>query len=574
MLILLIIFIFVFTPLVMLIFHLVRPRFSIQGFLVVLAVIAGLVMVILARSDIPSNITLLRWQPQELFPISPSLVIDQTSWYLALALVSLSFCIVISSIAQLGQGSTAGLQDIPGTAMVSEENQVSSDQAANKAQKTVPESGSISNWQLWAAILILSSISLVAVSAGNMLTLLLAWMALDILELLTLLSQTIHSQMYERAVLVFSAKLAGLVTLLIAGIVLWSQGDALTFEIIPPSVSVILLIAAGIRLGVLPLQLPFTQGLPMNRHLGSALRLIPAASSYFLLIRVSNIGISGTLTPYLLGFTAVAGVFTALKWLTARDELEGRPFWLLGSGTLVIAAAILNLPSDCLAWSIASLLSGGLIFSMSLRHRNLLPLIVLGALSLSTFPFSPTWQGVTLYQFSTLAGVSLTLFSIFSLLFLITQAFLLAGFIRHSLRDIYPPRTEKFPHIERWVWFLYPLGLILIVSIHLVFGYLLVPDLQNLPVASWVIGPLTLIIAGFTLFFFWRYPQTISGRRLVMNVGFLDRVFSLEWFYNIIWKLFHLISNTFSLFSTLLEGDGGILWALVLFALILVFLQR
>jgi hypothetical protein len=30
----------------------------------------------------------------------------------------------------------------------------------------------------------------------------------------------------------------------------------------------------------------------------------------------------------------------------------------------------------------------------------------------------------------------------------------------------------------------------------------------------------------------------------------------------------------FSLFSTILEGDGGILWALVLFALIFVFLQR
>jgi hypothetical protein len=28
------------------------------------------------------------------------------------------------------------------------------------------------------------------------------------------------------------------------------------------------------------------------------------------------------------------------------------------------------------------------------------------------------------------------------------------------------------------------------------------------------------------------------------------------------------------LFSTILEGDGGILWALVLFALIFVFLQR
>jgi hypothetical protein len=574
MFILLTIFLFIFIPFAMLIFRLAWPRFNIQGFLVVLAVIAGLVLVILAHSDIPSEITLLRWQPETLFPISPSLFIDQTSWYLALALVSLSFCFVITSIAQLGQSSDAGIQNIPGTIKVPEEKRASSDEAPITPLMTATLSNSISNWRLWAAILVLCSISLVAVSAGNLLTLLLAWAALDILELLILLSQTLHIEMHERAVLVFLAKLVGLVTLLLAGLVLWSQGGSLTFDTISPSVSVILLIAAGIRLGVLPLQLPFTQGLPMNRHLGSALRLIPAASSYFLLVKVSNIGISGLITPYLLGLTALAGAYAAVKWLTARDELEGRPYWLLGSGSLIIAAAILNLPSACLAWSIASLLSGGFIFSISIRHRNILPLIVLGAISISTLPFSPTWEGATLYRFSTLAGVSLMLFSILSLLFLFTQAFLLAGFIRHSLRDVYLPITEKSPHVERWVWFLYPIGLFLIVITHLAFGYLLVPNFHNLSLAGWVIGPLTLIIAGFTLFSFWRYPQLISRMRPSLTLGFLEQVFSLGWFYSFLGKSFHLVSGIFSIFSTILEGDGGILWALVLFALIFVFLQR
>ncbi|GEM_PF-204416 len=573
MLILLTIFLFIFIPIVMLIFRLARPQFSIQGFLAVLATIGGLVMVILARTDIPANIALLNWQPEILFSTSPSLLIDQTSWYLALALVSLSLCIVISSIAQLGQSSAARFQNTPATAALSGESQGNLDSAPASMMKTTVTPGSVANWQLWAAILLLSSISMVAVSAGNLLTVLLAWAVLDIIELFILLSQAQHAKMLERAVLIFSARLAGLVILLFATLVLWSQGDGLNFDAISPGVNIILLIAVGIRLGVLPFQ-PFARGLVMNRHLGSALRLIPAASSYILLARLSNNSVSGAITPYLLGLIALGGIFSGVKWLTARDDLEGRAYWLLGSASLILAAAILNLPSACLAWSIASLLSGGFIFSMSIRHRNLLPLVVLQAASLSTLPFSPTWQGASLYRFSAMAGVSLTLFSFFSLLFLFTQAFLLAGFVRHSLREIYPAVPEQPIQVERWAWFLYPLGLILIVITHLAFGYLLVPDLNNLALASWIIGPLTLIIAGFSLFFFWRYLQPISGIRLPLNPGFLDRLFSLEWFYGLLGKLFQLVSRIFTLFSTILEGDGGILWAIVLFALILVFLQR
>src|SRR4030066_2196606 len=103
MLILLTIFLLLFIPFAMLILHLARPKFSIQGFLVVLAVLAGWPMVLLAKSAVPQTITLLRWQPVSFFPISPALLIDDISWYFALAVISLALTSVVTSIAQLGQ---------------------------------------------------------------------------------------------------------------------------------------------------------------------------------------------------------------------------------------------------------------------------------------------------------------------------------------------------------------------------------------------------------------------------------------------------------------------------------------
>lgn len=572
--ILLTIFLFIFIPIAMLILRLARPRFSIQGFLAALAVITGLPMAFLARSDIPRTISLLHWAPETLFPISPALQIDHTSWYLALALASLSLSIVITSIAHLGMTPLPDLQSAPAISNIIEENHSAQEKRTQNTPDSLTAPGSFSNQQLWAVVLLLTSFSLFAVMAQNLLTLLLAWAALDILELLILLNQTLLSKLRERAVLVFSAKLAGVVTLLLAGLVLGSYGDDLTSNIISQPVRVILVIAAGIRLGVLPLQLPFTHGLPMNRHLGTALRLIPAASSYILLIRVSNTGITGRTGPYLVGLAVLAGIFSAFKWLTAKDELVGRPYWLLGSGSLIVATAILNLPAACLAWSIASLLSGGLIFSLTLRHHNLLPLLVLGAINLSTLPFSPTWQGTTLYQYSPIPGTNLTLFTVFSLFFLFTQAFLLAGFIRHSLRELYPVRMEKTIQVERWVWLLYPLGLVPIIFIHLYLGWLLVPNIHNLPISAWIIGPVTLLISAFSLLFYWRYSQYFPAADRSSRLALWNNLLSLEWFYRILWKLFRLVANIFNLFSTALEGDGGILWALVLFALIFVFLQR
>jgi hypothetical protein len=574
MLILLTIFLFIIAPVLMLIFHLVRPRFSIQGFLAVLAGLAGWIMVFVGRYDIPRVITLLHWQPDSLFPISPALYVDDISWYFALALVSLSMTALLTSIAQLGES------DISEKAQAKAPHQA--DEHRNPSFQGTPISLSDKsvdvevnpNWQVWASILILTSMGLIAVTSGNLLSLLLAWSALDLLELIILLIQVPQSSLRERIILAFSAKLCGLGILLIAILISWSQNTLLTFDKIPITISPLLVVAAGLRLGVLPLHIPLVHRLSINRHLGTLIRLIPAAASYILLIRIADIGITGKITPYLLAFTILAGAYGGVKWLFSQNELEGRPFWLLGTGSLTIASAILNQPVACLAWAIASLLSGGFIFSTPFRHRNLIPLVALGLFNFSTLPFSPTWQGVTLYQYPSNDPMNRLLFYIFAFFLIVAQCFLFAGLFRHALTGFYPSVSQKNIRVERWVWFLYPIGLLFALSSHLFLGVLNYPNWAQIPLLNWLLGPLAIIITGFFIYFLWQNPHTFQPATHSEITHLWNSLMSLEWLYRYLWRLFRSIARIFTLISNVLEGEGGIIWALVLFALIFVLIKR
>ena len=347
----------------MVVLHLVRPRLSIQGFLAVLAVIAGLVMVFLARSDIPNIIVLIKWKPESLFLTPPSLFIDEISWYFTLALVSLAFTVVITSIAQLGLSQRSGQLSTRTTATELEDRLVDSvngsdfrslndDAVASAELSAVSGSDQMPNWVFWITVLLLTSVGLLAVTSGNLLTLVMAWSALDIIELIILMGLLPQSENRERVIIVFTARLAAIITVLMAGLVLWSKGGTLQINSVPQSVSVLLVLAAGIRLGVFPPQHLYTRALPIRSDLSTVLRLISAASCFILLVRVSNSGVSAPIVPYLLSFFILVGLFAAFRWLGAKDELEGSPYWMLGSASLAIAAAIIHAPFACLVWSL------------------------------------------------------------------------------------------------------------------------------------------------------------------------------------------------------------------------------
>ena len=118
-----------------------------------------------------------------------------------------------------------------------------------------------------------------AVTANNPLTLLLVWGALDITELIIQLRSVDGPSNNEKVVISFSTRALGIGLLLWANIVSIAQGSAFNFESIAPSSGLYLVAAAGLRLGVLPLHLPYSSESTLRRGLGTSLRLISAASS-------------------------------------------------------------------------------------------------------------------------------------------------------------------------------------------------------------------------------------------------------------------------------------------------------
>jgi hypothetical protein len=362
----------------------------------------------------------------------------------------------------------------------------------------------------------------------------------------------------ERVVIAFSARVAGMLLLLWGGMVARASQADLSFDQIPVSASIYLLLASGLRLGVIPLHLPFSKEISIRRGLGTMVRLVPAAASLVLLARTAPAGVPAELSPYLLALSGLAALYAGFSWIVARDELDGRPFWLLGMASLSLAAAVRGQPMASQAWGVAALLPGGLLFLSSTRHRYLLPLPLLEFVAMTMLPFTPAWEGGRLY---------LPPFSPFLVAFLVAQVFLIAGYLQHALREERP-----LERVERWVWLIYPLGLAFLPLSHYFIGLRgwQVAVSQNPEQFSFSrLLPGLLLLGLFALGMFWSQQGPRLSRNLTSSLTF---IFSFQWLYRILWDAYRITGRLVSFLSAVFEGDGGILWALLLLTLFMSFL--
>lgn len=518
------------TSLAMVVIRLVKPAFAYYWLVAGAGSLLAWPVTLFLGFRLPLTVNLVAWKPAELFLASPALLYDYYSWPYAMALSTLALAVIFTAVARVQPAS----------------------------------------WRAWAATLMLAALGQLAVLAGNPLTLLLGWAALDMAELIILVVQLNQSSVRERLVASFSARAAGILLLIWAGIASIQAGQTgpapLTFTSIPPQVAIYLLLAASLRLGVLPLHLPFLQELPLRRGLGTSLRLVPAAASLVLLARTAAIGLPVSIAPYLLVFTGVAALYGALAWATASDELNGRPFWILAMASLSVASAILAQPAASLAWGLACIFSGSLLFLASARRKRLYLLLALSLLALCMLPFSPTWNGSSLFSFGGPAdrpsfhwsSENLPAYLVFTLAFILALALLLIGYLRHALRE-----SEVPEGVERWVWVIYPFGLAYLPFTQFLIGWLTRPGLEEVQITGWLAGPLTLVL----VLLIWyssrsrpRFPQeAIQVWRLVFSFG---------WFYHLFWLVYRWVGQVIGWITTILEGEAGVLWAFVLLALI------
>jgi hypothetical protein len=512
----------ILVPLTMSVIQLFRPGFPFHWPLALLGALTAWTLVLISRTTESQIIPLLSWKPEMLFPASPELLVDPISWIYGLALLTLCFAVLLTAVVRR------------------------------------PQAG----WPSWAGTLILAGLGLLAVFAGNLVTLMMSWAALDLFEAGILFSWIRRSETRNRFLIALSTRAFGIAFLVGAGIITRANSETLSFTSVPSSAGIMLLLAAALRLGVLPLQAPFSQDHPLRRGLGTPLRLVSAAASLVVLARAAGSQIPAAFVPFLLFFAGLAAVYSAVSWLAANSELSGRPYWILGTASLAVAAAVRMQPGASVAWGVASILSGGVLFMFSLRARGLILVILVGTLALTAFPFTPTWVGLEIYQLNP-NDPTFYFDIVINLVLLFSQLALVIGYLRHGLRPVEAPLG-----LERWVWVFYPLGLGLLILVEYFLGWHIwsvwMESLGNL----WWVGGIVLLSTVVLWFLLYRWESFQSLRRVskgmaTWGTSFWVKLLGMQWFYRFVWVVYHFLSRIIAWFTDILEGDGGILWALV-----------
>jgi len=281
--------------------------------------------------------------------------------------------------------------------------------------------------------------------------------------------------------------------------------------------------------------------------------LIPIASTLVLLTRVADVGAPSTWTPYLAAAALVAALYGSAAWVRSKNELDGRPYWILGMAALAFASAVYGQPIASMAWGIGLLFSGSILFLMSYRVQNLLFPGLLGLVGISALPYAPTWEGVRLYG---------SIPWILLIPFLLAHVLIVLGYVRFALHHHKPDYQ-----LESWAWVLYLLGLTLLPVMHFGLGWTTRSNalLRSnwLSLAAWG-GALAVGLALLAVRFL---PRRLPLPARVMPA--LQGVLSLSWLYGIVWWVYRAVGKLLAAISLILEGEGGVLWALLMLILLI-----
>jgi hypothetical protein len=507
----------ILTILALLILRFLLPEFRYNWWIATSGGMAAWISVFAWQARIPIVLQLPIWQPALLFSQTPTFIADRVAWAFSLSIVALCLAIIITSVVRSNFPSPMN----------------------------------------WASTLTFATLGVLAATADNPLTLVLIWAAIDLAELVSQIRIVEDPKLSERLVIAFASRVTGTLILLWADMTSAANNAPFDFRSAPPQAGIFLILAAGFRLGVLPLHLPYSSESTMRRGFGTGLRMVSAASSLVLLTRIPAASVVSPYTSYLLLFVSFAALYGGWMWLRAPDELNGRPYWLIGMGSLAVAAAMRGNSVGAAAWGYALLLAGSTLFLASEPVKWLTRASLLGVFTISSLPFSITatgWNQAGSFWFT--------------LPFLVfAQAMLLAGFVRHNQRI-----TTRIGYEDQPIWGrnVYPIGIIILLLTSLLLGFFGWDGALQL--GNWIVG---LAASLLSLGLLWLTPRL----RILNPVrAHWVRPSSPTWLdrgYQMLWALYRQLGRLSTLFTNVLEGESGIMWTLLFLALFIsIFSQR
>ena len=480
----------------------------------------AVLLVLYLRGPLVFSIT--QWEPMQDVVATLLFHLDGVSWPYAFSLASLNLAITLTAGARMKTGSTP---------------------------------------LMWAGNLSIAALGMLATLAATPLALLPVWTAMDLMELALSVSGANQPEVRQEAVIGFFIRIASSFLLAFAMLTSRAQGVILSLDSVTPVAVLYLLLAAGLRLGVLPLHAMHTLEHSAQRGLSSVLRLIGPAASLVLLARLPSATLPGNWYALIMFFAGLAAVYGSAMWAVAEDELHGRTYWIVALSGMAVACVVQGHPEASQAWGVTLLLSGGVLFLYSARAWSLSVLPALAVVGLVGFPFTPAaagWNGL------------LTLpFNLTDVFFLIAMALLIMGYLRHALRPAQPWRE-----LDRWVQTVYPIGLIVLIVSQWLIVVLVGSRLFTMGVWWGGVGALLFSLPGWLLTrTSWQGNSRLNPKRWLVAFGkqivrFLTALFSLNWLFLLLRLIYNIVQRIVTFLTVILEGDGGVLWVFLLLALV------
>lgn len=507
--------------LIILVTHSYRPNTARSWVIAMITALLSWVASFALRLYLPSEVNLLTWFPGSIFEEGLGFVVDYLNWPYMVAVLGMCVAALLTDTTRADPGIT-------------------------------PYS--------WIQTVSITGLNLLAILAGNPLTLALAWMLIDLVELLTLLRLSKAAELGSKIVSLFGIRILSTFMLITATSIAWQAQPFAGFQVMQPNASLFFLIAAGLRLGVFPLNLPFLDSPELRWGAGTLFRLTPAASALVLIAHLPPdlLIFNQNLANIVQVLTLLAAFYSSLMWLTRKTNYEGRLYWMVALSAFAIQSALNGHPEASRVWGLGLLLSGSLLFLFNPPIRRIRFLPLLGLLGFIGLPYTLAASGWE--------GLLPDTFSFTSVLMIITHAFLVLGYIRYIIgADSTVTGLEKFARIT------FPLGLVTLIQTILVLGLVGWPNVLTVGHLPGSLGSLALVMIG--LLVGWRFgyrmetdvlAQKLPFYRLISVLSnFFRKALSLSWVSSQSTRIYNSLSGLEGFFSQILEGDGGILWSVV-----------
>jgi hypothetical protein len=410
----------------------------------------------------------------------------------------------------------------------------------------------------WSRVILLFGFLVFSALVNSLLAFILSWTILDIVELVVEISDRKDGSISTQVVLIFFAHLIG-TFLLLAALILRGVNDLTNLQ---PLDATLLILGAGLRMTFVSSKDQYPGAHSLSENLESVRKVMSPFLAMVFLSRFTFQGeVKGVLALLFVGSVLIV-LYSSIKWFIASDAIKGNSYWIISLSGLAMVSALRGHPESVVGWAVIMLVLGGWGRFYASRPNKMIYFLAIVALSMAGLPFTPT-SGA---YFALLSGPMVG----FNVFLWISLAFLIAGVLRSALKP-----AENGKNQENWMKLFY------FVSLALVTIAPWLPEIwqaKSLNLDTLWISFFVIIVLALILVFTYAQkarewlivsiPTRLKATSIKMADS-SDRALSMGWFPEIVESILEFAGRLINSFNSILEGEGGILWAFVFLALLI-----